>query len=772
MKKNHITALVLSTLFAMQTCALPVGAIHIEPAATISPKMRTAPYSDIPAAAAEAVFPDTYDLRTEGLVTSVKDQYDYGTCWAFSAVSVMESALIKEKSDIDLSEWILAYTAYCDEFGFPHQSENLFDEGSFCEYTAAILTSGIGSVAEDELYWYGNEDILNCGYSQDDWRAQRSCQVTDFIRLPYMSYDAVTLENHMKGIKYALSEGHMLSVDFQYNEDCFNPETGGYHYTYDFGGEAYGGSRSGAETFGHAVAVVGWDDNYPASNFNHEPSRDGAWLCKNSWGTDWGNDGYFWISYADEGLSGFYYLNCGSVNDYRDIAQYDQYGGQYTISISDADEGEESVYAANVFTAQEDLYVNAAMLCTTMTDENYEIIVYSDLTDPSDPNSGTPSAVTSGTLAEIGYHTVELTEPVFVPAGASYAVTVRISGEVGYHLACDGGWMTTTVFDDGSAESEMSDIWMRVMGNACEGQSFASLDGDNWSDMFVNGRERSDGDVELTQDDIDYYLKEYGKLPVSMSFETVYPTICLKAFTQTADMVQFSENAPYLPAGTEITLTSKSGKPIYYHLNGEDPVLYTEPIVFTGETMAISAFTENSPRTSGMTYSLKKPALSSLLVKEDFSLYIEPQKDLYSYVTWEDTETVDIVPISTGRIFINDEEVISGCAVSIPVGGERITKVPLRVEEDGMTAEYTIRFRDYVEMNYGDANDDGKINAVDAAEVLIFAAAVGSGESPELPDDGWTYRADYNFDEAIDAMDAAGILYFAAMEGVSDGAVG
>ena len=50
------------------------------------------------------------------------------------------------------------------------------------------------------------------------------------------------------------------------------------------------------------MTLVGWDDNYHAENFNYTPESNGAWLKKNSWGPEWGDAGYVWISYEDDAI--------------------------------------------------------------------------------------------------------------------------------------------------------------------------------------------------------------------------------------------------------------------------------------------------------------------------------------------------------------------------------------------------------------------------------------------------------------------------------------
>lgn len=91
-------------------------------------------------------------------------------------------------------------------------------------------------------------------------------------------------------IKTAVMTYGAAYESFQVNYDYFNTSKSTYYYPE---------SGTGIDG-GHAVAVVGWDDNYPASNFKITPPGNGAFLCKNSWGTSSGDSGYCYISYYDK----------------------------------------------------------------------------------------------------------------------------------------------------------------------------------------------------------------------------------------------------------------------------------------------------------------------------------------------------------------------------------------------------------------------------------------------------------------------------------------
>lgn len=216
-----------------------------------------------------------FNLRDLGLVTPVRNQGSMGSCWAFGAAGAFESSfLIATNISLDISEnniqnLGLRYSIYGDS--------RYIESGTFIESTSYFLSwLGAINIEDDEYDELGK--ISKVMHSPDAYRV----------------VDAIFVEiQNSKAIKEALTTYGAMNL-FVYGADSedtlyYNPKTSSIYYY---------GNGSG----NHYVTLVGWDDNYSKSNFVKEAPGDGAWICKNSWGTDWGDEGYYYLSYYDTSL--------------------------------------------------------------------------------------------------------------------------------------------------------------------------------------------------------------------------------------------------------------------------------------------------------------------------------------------------------------------------------------------------------------------------------------------------------------------------------------
>ncbi len=198
---------------------------------------------------APGTFRSYFSWKDEGIMTPVKNQGGCGSCWAFAPVAVLE-AYIKRVTDVtqDLSEQ--QYVS-CTSDGC----------GGGWMSTAYDLMRSYGAVGEICMPYRGRDDIP-CTQSQ--------CELVDKIQSYYGVGSSVS------AIKAALANGPVSCAMTAY--DDFNGYQGGCY------------QHSGYNPVNHAVAICGWDDA--------ACSGQGAWLVKNSWGSAWGEDGYFWIRYG------------------------------------------------------------------------------------------------------------------------------------------------------------------------------------------------------------------------------------------------------------------------------------------------------------------------------------------------------------------------------------------------------------------------------------------------------------------------------------------
>ena len=169
------------------------------------------------------------------------------------------------------------------------------------------------------------------------------------------------------------------------------------------------------------MLIIGWDDNYPKSNFSVNVKRNGAFICQNSWGEKFGENGVFYVSYEDAliGSSCAGYTRVEGTENYSGIYQTDLCGW-----IGQAGYDSPVCYFANVYTAREEEKLSAVGFYATGRDTEYTVYAAEEF-------SGSFSlvgkkAAASGSFQNAGYYTVNLEKEVKLEAGQRFAVAVKI----------------------------------------------------------------------------------------------------------------------------------------------------------------------------------------------------------------------------------------------------------------------------------------------------------------------------------------------------------
>lgn len=199
-----------------------------------------------------------FDWREFNRVTPVKDQADCGSCWDFAATGAFESVYwIAEDIMPDFSE---QQVLVCNEGGS--------DCGGGWMEDAYNLFMSYGAVDESCMP-YEADDTIPC--------TQEECEPIALL----LGYEDIP--NNINAIKNALMFGP-LSTTFTVYNDFLNYPGGCYEH-------------AGGDPANHAVVLIGWDDNMCDGY--------GAWICKNSWGEDWGDEGFFYIKYHSAGIGGY-----------------------------------------------------------------------------------------------------------------------------------------------------------------------------------------------------------------------------------------------------------------------------------------------------------------------------------------------------------------------------------------------------------------------------------------------------------------------------------
>ncbi len=395
----------------------PPWPILVAIAAAVSPLLATA--------RAQA---DAYDLRSYDRVTPVKDQNPYSNCWAYATMSSIESNMLTRGLLSDPDSPSADYSeAHLSRFYNGYDVAQPITGGG--RHTAlSYFSRGRGPVLESQ-YSEGNTGDL---YASHDYQPQ--CWVTaqqwidrDFAYHPATFHD---IKNTIVA-QGAVVTG-MYWHDYYYDS---------YNYTYYYSGGTY---------TNHAVSLVGWDDDKEI-----EGTSPGAWLVKNSWGTSWGDDGYFWLSYDDT-------VAVWDATSYQTAAActYNEVFENQTDSPNGWLGGPS--YGAARFTSDGVCFLKAVGFATDEYGIQYDVSVYDSW------SSNRPSGLLgteTGSYDWPGYYLVDLDTPILLGAEDEFVVVLHFSGGVGsgYYLAVDSS------------------------SGSPAGVSYYSWDGSDWDDMASAG---------------------------------------------------------------------------------------------------------------------------------------------------------------------------------------------------------------------------------------------------------------------------------------------
>lgn len=571
---------------------------------SLAPTADYTPISSKTMAAEPKWMPTAFDMRNVYGSTEIKDQDIYGTCWAHAAIESAQSSLLASEPDIDLSELHTAFYTYYgdDELKlFNKRPLEILNEGGTSRMVSNLWSQWIGPVTEEKMPYY-HTDIFDDGTDMGYLRYQadyhlRNAYNFDFSR----SRDNFDEINSL--VKDFVYSGRAVDVSYMSNKSL--------NWSAEYSSSYTSRPRRFAN---HAVTIVGWDDNFSSDHFRNPPEGNGAWLCKNSWGTDDGDNGYLWISYYDNSLTDFAVFELDDLDEHEMIYQHDSFIPIQTLSAYDDPKENGPSYMANVFEGHSNTQISSIGTYIYNAGTEYEITIYTDIQDILDPTSGIPSNVTKGVCDLTGFYTIDLDSPVILPENEWFSVVVK--------LYCPDSPFVIPIessmyVEDGARRrtdltSYSTDEQIRTYTRW--GESFTSPDGENWTDVvddpiIYNEEEEKrlldsfifqlyDGlepeDTELLEDakrTEGYYTRLFDKGEVMCTLGNV----TLKAYGDPIGKVSFSHHEGMVNADEKISLSTRMDEgTIYYRTNdNEEYKPYTEPFAVT-EKMKVSAYNDLS----------------------------------------------------------------------------------------------------------------------------------------------------------------------------------
>jgi len=466
--------------------------------------------------AAACALPATFNLRNvngSNFVTSVKNQSG-GTCWCHGTLAAVEGNLLIgdewESTGVPVEpnlaeyhlDWWNGFNQHNNDDRDPPAGGGLVvHQGGDYLVASAYMTRGEGAVycaaandaGEGDTPWYSSAP------------ARFASAYTNFYPRHVEWFEVGAGLSNIDAIKQALVDHGVLATCMYWGGGFYSSASDSHYQPPTDGNDP-----------NHSIAIVGWDDNRWA-----QAPANGAWLCKNSWGSAWSGDGYFWISYYDKHCCRHEEMGAVSFRDmvvspYTNTYYHDYHGWRDTMATSTA---------FNAFTAETNEMLAAVGMFTTDTNVGYTVRVYGEFSGGSLSNL---LATRTGAFTNRGYHTVDLAAPLYVAAGESFCVFLEVSGG-GQAIDCTSS--VDVLLDarapdtgpspfeiHGMGKTDLSSAGTEVVSAAGPGESYY-WDGGAWVDLTnynstanfcIKGLTRTPGTCDTDGDG----LSDYDELMV------------------------------------------------------------------------------------------------------------------------------------------------------------------------------------------------------------------------------------------------------------------
>ncbi len=436
----------------------------------------------------------TYSLN-EKLNLRVENQGRTTECWAFSALKSLETNIAINSNTRNLLNFSERHMDYATSKTFTDGINKIafnreLGGGGLPVVANGYLTNGTGAVLEKDMPFEDNEKKISL--SEIDKKVDTI--VTDYVILPTINkqykkdekgntvsvkytdasgkeYTKETLKSARNIIKeHLVTKGAITSITAA-NQSKY------YDISNIFYANAYN-CNSTSERRDHAITIVGWDDNYPRTNFRDgaRPSENGAYLVLNSYGSENFDHGYIYISYEDFFIeSEIYGIQSSKKVDYDKIYQHDFYGGIFQVTAKGISTG----YYGVTFkrdNSKNDLLNNVGVTLSKYS----KIEIYVNPTGTDMQLNKMVKVGESKNILSPGYHTIKV-NPIELTSD-EFAIVVKQYNQDGNFSFQVESRVNGTAFGNVSSED----------------RSYFSSNGNSWrklSALSVGGIDMSTADV-------------------------------------------------------------------------------------------------------------------------------------------------------------------------------------------------------------------------------------------------------------------------------------